>query len=163
MSDSETPSEPASSQTRRSSKKTLMAFMVVVIAIGAFWLSRPHHQAAAPHPVAVSSSTWTKLMAQDKCADSGAAIPAKIQVGDSGGCVQLLKFLIWNAQMKYGQAQIKDDGNFDDATKTAVTSFQSQNKLAASGIVDAATWTKLHGCFNPSAKSIGQIWTCQKL
>lgn len=61
-----------------------------------------------------------------------------LQIGSSGADVKTLKRLLNSAGFK-----LDDTDVFDEETGKAVTSYQSANRLAATGMADASTWAKL--------------------
>lgn len=62
-----------------------------------------------------------------------------IQIGEIGCRVEALQILLNGAGYDCGKA----DGEFGNNTRNAVVSYQRENKLTPTGIVDANMWSKL--------------------
>lgn len=70
-----------------------------------------------------------------------ALVAQTLQLGANGDLVEALQRTL-NARMK-SAAKIGTDGDFGPETEAAVKRFQEQEKLAATGVVDATTWKAL--------------------
>jgi zinc D-Ala-D-Ala carboxypeptidase len=77
----------------------------------------------------VGSTTWPKLI-------------VTVKSGSKGDAVRAVQHSL---RHQYGYTSLKVDGSFGTATVTAVKGFQTKYKLAADGIVGAATWNALIG------------------
>ena len=68
-----------------------------------------------------------------------------LKQGTKGEQVKTLQRLLMalGYEMKNGKKTYKDDGSFGPATKSAVINFQKAEGIAATGVVDEATWNRL--------------------
>ena len=68
-----------------------------------------------------------------------------LKQGTKGEQVKTLQRLLMalGYEMKSGKTTYKDDGSFGPATKAAVINFQKAEGIAATGVVDEATWNRL--------------------
>lgn len=84
----------------------------------------------------VDSATWTKLRANPVTSDPGD--------GDSGDSTTL-RYGATGAKVKELQRMlaISIDGSFGPATLAAVRTYQGNNGLPVTGVVDSVTWLKL--------------------
>jgi GH25 family lysozyme M1 (1,4-beta-N-acetylmuramidase) len=66
------------------------------------------------------------------------ALVVTTQAGDSGPAVRAVQ-----AELNAHGATLPVDGQFSDATRTAVITFQTSNKLTADGVIGPSTWQAL--------------------
>ncbi len=111
---------------------------------------------------ASSNTGWSKLMTANGCEATSNGMPATIDHGDTGNCVEFAQFLIQLGNGHIGGPPAQN-GTFDEATTEYVKQFQSQNGLVPNGIIGPATWRHLDACVNSTALTITNTWTCPKL
>lgn len=66
-----------------------------------------------------------------------------LQMGDEGEGVRLLQHALHTLAIQYVQLSLRVNGYFDQATKTAIITFQQLFSLPAQGDIDEATWNLL--------------------
>jgi hypothetical protein len=83
---------------------------------------------------------------------------ATLSKGDDGGKVQELQNLLVMAGFGSYLGQWGADGDFGNATKSAVKAFQSAKGLSATGIADQATWDALRGKSSAPTSVVKKGW-----
>ena len=83
---------------------------------------------------------------------------AALSKGDSGGKVRELQNLLVMAGFGSYLGQWGADGDFGNATKSAVKAFQSAKGLSATGIANQATWDALRGKSSAPTSVVKKGW-----
>ncbi|MFI9362996.1 peptidoglycan-binding protein [Kitasatospora sp. NPDC053057] len=118
-----------------------LSLAAVLTGVGAYTASAAS-AATAPTPIPLTSS----------------ACPADLQQGEADGCVTQLQL-----ELNLTGAQITVDGQFGQATDTAVRTFQSSHGLTADGIVGPATKSALDAAAGSASGTVDLRTQCGDL